>query len=293
MEYMFVSVIIPTYRDWDRLALCVEALSKQSYPRHCFEVVIINNDPNHPAPPQFTLPEHFKIITETKPGSYAARNAALEIVKGEIIGFTDSDCIPDKDWITNAITYFKQHPTCSRIAGNVSIFPNGPRPTTTDLYNSVFEFPQVIYSKYFGTGVTANLFTYKKVFDSVGPFNEKLFSLGDLEWGKLAHSAGFQIHYVESVVVKHPSRSLADLIIKVKRIGGAQGQSRNRNAFQSLLSCIADVSPKLYIIKQIYRYGAHMNLFEKTKVLLLRHYLLYVRAAEKFRVLQGKQPERL
>lgn len=292
MEDLFVSVIIPTYRDWDRLRLCIDALSGQSYPKESFEVIIVNNDTGDGVPAGFQLPAGFQIITEEKKGSYAARNAALKMARGEIYAFTDSDCIPDTNWIKNAVTYLKQHETCSRVGGPVSIFPSGPKATTTDHYNSIFEFPQIIYTKYSGTGVTANLFAYKKVFDAVGPFDEKLLSLGDLEWGKLANKAGFPIHYVENVVVKHPSRSLAELITKVKRIGGAQAAFENKSKFQSFLGCVGDVRPRLYIIKQIYRYGTHMSLFEKTKVLLLRHYLLYVRASEKFKVLQGKQPER-
>lgn len=292
MSDVYVSVIIPTYNDWTRLSLCLQALAGQRFPQAQFEILIVNNNPADPPPAGFWVPCNGRIITEAKAGSYAARNAALKIARGEIIAFTDSDCIPDQNWIQNAVAYFRQQPTCSRIAGNISIFPNGLKPTATDLYNSIFEFPQLHYIQHSGTSVTANLFTYKKVFDEVGLFNEKLFSLGDLEWGKQAHKAGFQIHFVENVVVKHPSRSFTELIKKVKRIGGGQATFKQRSAFRSFLSCLNDARPRLYIAAQIYRYGRHLNPVEKLKVLLLRYYLLTVRAAEKFRVLQGKQPER-
>ena len=41
----FVSVIIPTYHDWDRLKLCLKALEQQRYPTDRFEVLVVNNDP--------------------------------------------------------------------------------------------------------------------------------------------------------------------------------------------------------------------------------------------------------
>ncbi len=291
MAENFVSVIIPTYNDWARLAICVKALSEQTYPKEKFEVIIVNNNAADQTPAGFSLPANFTIITEAKPGSYAARNAALKIVNGDVLAFTDSDCIPDKKWIENAVAYFSQHEDCSRIAGSIAIFPNGPKATTTDHYNTIFEFPQVSYAAA-GTGVTANLFTYKKVFDAVGPFDDKLFSLGDLEWGKLAHKAGFKIHYVANVIVKHPSRTLSDLITKVKRIGGGQAKFEQGSKFRTLLGCVNDVRPKYYIAKQIFTSGHGLGVADKIKVLFLRHYLLYIRAAEKFKVVQGKQAER-
>jgi len=35
----YVSVIIPTYHDWDRLAICIEALENQTYSEEMFEVI--------------------------------------------------------------------------------------------------------------------------------------------------------------------------------------------------------------------------------------------------------------
>src|SRR4051812_118153 len=113
----FVSVIIPLYRDWPRLALCIKALYEQDYKR--FEVIIINNCEEDSIPEGFYIPENFRIITEFKPGSYAARNAGIKKASGNLIAFTDSDCIPYPSWISNAVKTFEKDPTCSRIAGKI------------------------------------------------------------------------------------------------------------------------------------------------------------------------------
>jgi cellulose synthase/poly-beta-1,6-N-acetylglucosamine synthase-like glycosyltransferase len=42
----FVSVIVPVYRDADRLRGCVRALAGQTYPRERFEIIVVNNDPD-------------------------------------------------------------------------------------------------------------------------------------------------------------------------------------------------------------------------------------------------------
>jgi GT2 family glycosyltransferase len=291
MTDRFISVIVPTYQDWDRLALCIEALSKQSYPRECFEVIIVNNDPNDPVPLHFSLPEGFRIITEAKVGSYAARNAGLREAKGSIIGFTDTDCVPDPAWIENAVTYFHNNSHCSRIAGHIDIFHKGAKATIVEQYNAIFAFPQESHASG-GTCVTGNLFTYKHVFDAVGPFDETLLSLGDLQWGKRAHKAGFQIRYVPNVIVKHPARTLQELIKKEKRVGGGQGSMGERSKAQDLWSCVTDIRPRPGLLKTIYRNSKGINMIDQFQIFLLRHYLISVRALEKFRVLWGKQPQR-
>src|SRR5688572_8110282 len=136
----YISIVIPTYRDWERLDLCIAALTRQTYPREAFEVIIVNNDPADQPPAGLLLPENYRLITEAKTGSYAARNTALKIVRGTIIGFTDSDCIPDADWISNAVSYLAATPGCSRVAGHISIFYQSHRPSVAELYNTIFSF---------------------------------------------------------------------------------------------------------------------------------------------------------
>lgn len=292
MKSKYVSIIVPTFQDWKRLALCVEALTNQTFPRDSFEVLIVNNDPRDSMPPDFALPEGFKILVEEKPGSYAARNTGLRAAKGEIIGFTDADCIPNPNWIMNAVEYFARNESCSRIAGKIAIFYKTAKPTMAELYNTMYSFPQEIHVKKTGTSVTGNLFTYKHVFDQVGFFDENLLSLGDLAWGRVANKAGFKVHYVPNVIVKHPARSLPELIKKEKRVGGGQGIRARGKKVASLLRFLYEYKPRLDEFRFILNNGKELNAIEKMKILLLRHYLLGVRSYEKRKVQTGKDPNR-
>lgn len=296
MTDRYVSVIVPTYRDWKRLALCIKALSSQTYPHERFDVTVVNNDPNDRQPENFFLPANIKIITEAKPGSYAARNAALKLVQGEIIGFTDSDCIPDKDWIRNAVRYFDTHASCSRIAGKVSVFPKGLKATVAEKYDKLYAFRQKRYVSAFGTCVTANLFAYKYVFDKVGPFNDSQMSFGDLDWGMEAHKAGYKIDYAEDVVVNHPARDLNELVKKERRLAGGR-EKLSKESYNNKLAVyykfLKALKPRF---KGEYRFiknnGTDMPLMDKYSVLLLRIYLMYVRANETRKLRLGKKPNR-
>jgi glycosyltransferase involved in cell wall biosynthesis len=285
IKLQLVTVIIPTFRDWNRLEQCLTALSKQSYPKEFFEVIIINNDPSDIIPANFFLQQNFKVIPEAKLGSYAARNKGIKLAKGEIIGFTDSDCIPEIDWIKNAVDYLSFNPNCSRLAGKVNLFYQSKVPTIAEQYEKLYAFNQQRYVSY-GTSITANLFTYKKVFNKVGYFNERLLSGGDYMWGILADKAKFKIDYVENVIVDHPARyRLLDLIIKEKRVGTGQAffLDLEKNLFQKFIVLLKTLKPNFSEIRYIKRNSSSLSKQLQIKIFFIRYTLLNIRAFYKFK----------
>ncbi|AEL26817.1 glycosyltransferase [Cyclobacterium marinum] len=215
-----ISVIIPTYHDWKRLAMCVDALVCQTFPKNNFEVIIVNNDPNDSIPLELILPDNMIIINESKPGSYAARNSAMKIAKGNILAFTDSDCIPDKDWLNNAYKYFKNN-ISDRVGGKIDLFYLADKKTMAECYEAAYAFRQKRNVNQKKVSVTANLFVNRKVFQLIGVFDE-VMSGGDIDWNRRASLQNVSIVYGEDVIINHPARdSLEEL--KRKKIRVFQG----------------------------------------------------------------------
>ncbi len=218
LKKKFVSVIVPTYNHWEVLKLCINALEKQSYPKEFFEVIVVNNDKNTLAPPDLVMPSNFVLLDEEKPGSYTARNKGIQYAKGEIIAFTDADCIPDKDWIKNAVRQLE----CGsdRVAGRIEIvFQNG-KLNWLEVFEKVYAFNQDMNAKN-GVSVTANLVTWKKYFEEIGLFDDRLMSGGDFDWNDRATQKGIGIDYADNVLVLHPPRSSSkDFFKKIRRTTG-------------------------------------------------------------------------
>jgi glycosyltransferase involved in cell wall biosynthesis len=108
MTAKFVSIIIPTYKDWARLSLCLQALANQTYDSNFFEIIVVNNYTADKVPEDYFIPKNCKIVVEGQPGSYVASNAGIKLSKlARSSAFTDSDCIPDEDWISNAVDCFR------------------------------------------------------------------------------------------------------------------------------------------------------------------------------------------
>ena len=211
---VIVSVIIPTYRDDIRLNKCLEALNFQNFSNDQFEVIVVNNDPESEV--EVTVPNslNLRIITETKPGSYAARNKGIKSAKGEILAFTDSDCIPKSDWLENSVSELKKG--ADRIAGKIDLIFESEKLNLIELYEDIFAFSQDYYVT-IGASVTANMITWKKCFKTVGLFNDNLMSGGDIEWGKRANKYGYSIIFGKNCVIRHPARSKFTEVLKKKR----------------------------------------------------------------------------
>lgn len=281
---MYISIIIPTYKDWERLSLCLNALNNQTIPKDQFEIIVVNNNPSDSPPDQFFFPENCRLIVEKKPGSYAARNSGLQIASGKIIGFTDSDCIPDKDWIKNATLFFSNNKDCSRIAGRIELFYKSNHLTTAELYEKVYAFKQD-FAASIGSCVTGNMFTYKHVFEYIGPFRDDLLSGGDHEWSLRAQKRNFKIVYCENVLIKHPARlKMSELVKKSKRTGAYFGKSKMTSTARFFKYLIPPVNSLWH--------GTNLLIKERLIVFSVRYYLNFIRGFEELRLSFGKQGER-
>ncbi|WP_339923269.1 glycosyltransferase [uncultured Cyclobacterium sp.] len=267
---IIVSVVIPTYRDWNRLRLCLEALEQQSYPSHKFEVIIVNNDPDDLLPSDLSF-KGYKIIEEKKPGSYAARNAGIIKARGSILAFTDSDCIPDKDWLFEGVKELERS-RASRVGGKIEIFQpeNGSR--YAFIYEKYLAFQQERNVKVFKKSVTGNFFAKKLLFDKYGYFDERLMSGGDFFWNLKLSALGEKIAYAELATIHHPSReSIMKIAIKKQRtILGYYKETYSSLAFgKQLIILFKRVMPPVLRINYI----KFESISDYIQVLMIRWYV--------------------
>jgi len=228
-----VSVIIPVYRDWARLALCLDALERQTLPAGAFEIILANNEPDGQCPIE-RLPANARVVHEPRPGSYAARNTAIAAAAGRILAFTDSDCVPDPQWLDRGLRLLEAEPG-TRVTGPIPVFREPGSSYLAFVYDFHTAFKQVqAVAK--GTCATANLIVAREVFDRVGAFDAALVSGGDTQWGERAHRAGVPIRYDDNVLVRHPARrTLSEIIRKKRRVAGSEAQRKAYPTFWYVL----------------------------------------------------------
>lgn len=286
----FISIIVPTYHDWDRLSLCIQALDEQTYPKQRYEVIVVNNDPDDNMPLGYYLPANMTIVSEGKPGSYAARNQGISLAKGVIYGFTDSDCIPHPEWIEEAAKVFEAG-NVDRIAGKIEfIFKNDEKQTWIELYESIYEFNQKKAVKDHKASVTANLFVRKEVFEKVGLFDLSKMSGEDFGWNRRATAKSFNIVYADKVTISHPARSTFSEFRKKKRREFGGKKSYKITGVMSVVKHFLFLPFYFYLVVvkknlQLFSVEKRLSVSEIAKVFLLNLYLYLINSIEYFRLM--------
>ncbi len=92
------SVIVPAYNAGKTVTQCLQALTRQSIAASQYEVLVVDDGSiDNTAEIVKTFPVRY--FHQANRGPAAARNHGSREAHGEIILFTDSDCVPAHDWI--------------------------------------------------------------------------------------------------------------------------------------------------------------------------------------------------
>lgn len=247
------SVIIPTYGDWEGLGACLAALSAQDIDPARFEIVVGNNNGEPDVPEELVLPSNARVVWEPKPGSYSARNAAVAESRGQVLFFTDADCVPASDWVSRGLQLLEDDPGVDRLAGRIQLTPAGDRWQIAELYDRLFNLRQARYVKR-GYAATANLVVRRSLFERVGPFNDSLYSSGDKEWNRRAGKLDSGLRYCPDLVIEHGARaSFEEHAKKRARVTKGRFLMKGEKRRPSLWSKLRHRLPSLSAAKVILR----------------------------------------
>jgi GT2 family glycosyltransferase len=182
-------------------------------------VVVVDNASTQDVAAALPDDPRVHLLHEPVPGSYAARNTGLGVARGRVLAFTDADCLPDPTWLERAEAALEAAPPADLVGGAIELFYADGRPrTAAELYEHRHGFPQERYLREDRFAATANMVTRRSVVDRVGPFDARLRSRGDAEFGQRVAAAGGLLRWAPDAVVRHPARSSSEeLLTKFRR----------------------------------------------------------------------------
>jgi len=199
------SVVVPTFNRPDLLDRCLQALVCQEIGPGCFEVIVVDDAASESTCRQvecWTRPAHQRGIvvryvpTRGKCGPAAARNAGWHVARGEIIAFTDDDCIPQPGWLAAGLSVFTDG--VAAVDGRL-VMPLPAQPTDYEKNAAGLEVAEF---------VTANCFYRRDILEAVGGFDERFRAAwredSDLFFRVL--DLGQRIGYSPGAIVVHPVR---------------------------------------------------------------------------------------
>jgi GT2 family glycosyltransferase len=115
-----VSVVICAYNAERTMERCLASLETLDYPD--FEVIIVNDGSTDATLAISRRFPRWRLISQENCGLSVARNVGAEAATGEIVAYTDSDCVVDPDWLTYLVAKM-QHGGLVAVGG-----PNFPPP---------------------------------------------------------------------------------------------------------------------------------------------------------------------
>src|SRR5258708_22303392 len=124
---MKLSIIIASYNRAESLLTFLQELSRQVVLEGVsWETVVVDNNSTDGtksaiAPLVETSPQHYKYVRECRQGKSIALNTGLRAATGEILVFTDNDCIPDSKWLSTIASEFDSGPSVAWIVGRVEV----------------------------------------------------------------------------------------------------------------------------------------------------------------------------
>jgi len=200
----YVSVVIPTYNRSNILALCLDSLFNQTYPKDRYEIIIVNDgskDNTEDVLREFEkkAPCGFTWVSQKNQGITTAENAGLSRTKGTIVCYTADDCIIDKNWIHHLVNGFTND-KIGAVGGKVVSYQ------TNTLIQQFIEDAQILDQATFfkrNTLITGSAAYRKQVLTDIHGFDTFLIACEDLDLSIKTQLLGYSLTYNPEAVVYH------------------------------------------------------------------------------------------
>ena len=282
----FVSVIVPVYNDAEGVRGTLGALVSQTYPRDAYEIIVADNgshDGTRQVVEQFQT-QYFDlvrlVVEDEVQSSYAARNKGIQAARGEILAFTDADCIPVSEWLEEGVKAVVGK-NAAFAAGQIKMTFQGKKPNAWEYLDAARKLNQRAYVENAGFGATANLFVRRDLFDKYGLFRGDLLSGGDYEFGRRLTRSGEKLVYAENAIVHHPARSTFKAILKKSR-RVARGEKQLQTLGLLGPSSVLSWRSLIPVRRCPSLAGVSLGPFQRLAVVLMANFFRYYNVVQRF-----------
>ena len=202
----FVSVIIPALNEERNIQDCLVSLLRMDFRPDQREIVVVDNDSTDRTA-EIIKDFPVRYVREERRGRSHARNKGIEVSRGEILAFTDADCVVSTGWLRELVRGFESEDVGAVVGEVVAYPPKTPAERYTAMrkpfwHNRTLTYPA---SPWFVTGCAA---FRREVFNQLGGFDPR-FSLGceDIDFGwRFFRQNNFKLSFHPKAVVFHRHR---------------------------------------------------------------------------------------
>jgi len=196
-----VSVVVATYRRAHLLPRLVEALEAQTVPADRIELVVVDDASPDETPAvaaglAAASPLQMSVQRlESNGGPARARNRGWATVGGDVVAFTDDDCVPTPTWLEAGLAAAAEHDV---VAGRT--LPNPGQ------LQHLRPFARTIRSEDARFVQTCNAFYRREVLQALHGFDEELRTGEDTDLALRATEHGCSVAFAPGALVHHDVR---------------------------------------------------------------------------------------
>lgn len=225
---MFASVVIPTYERPAKLEQTLESVCDQTVDE--YEVLVVDDgstgDEQAAVLERFETRERFTVLRQPNAGPAAARNRGWQAADGDVILFTDDDCLVPTNWVESLTTGFEYN--VAGVGGSLvpredliesNVFARAHR--FRDMMNYDWPDEPVIGHDGLNVGGTANVAYRREVMAELDGFDESfpLAAGEDADFQRRVISAGYKMKFVPIPVRHNDDYDLRSFIRRAVRSG--------------------------------------------------------------------------
>lgn len=237
-----VSVIVPVKNGAAKIKDLLDSLMQVNYNRDKLEIIVVDGnstDDTREIVSQYKV----KLLTEEGPGLNAARNTGIKYSRGEIIAFTDYDCVVSKNWIEKIVENF-QDPHVGCVGGTILGYSND----FFSLYCDeslvpvlrIFKKREVVdtIKPPLNYPAGCNFALKREAIKKVGVFDERIrYGFDEIELIERICGSGCKMVLDPEILVRHKHRSsLSEILKQTFRYGRGGGLLPNIKGIKSKVS---------------------------------------------------------
>lgn len=200
-----VSVVIPAYNCSKYVDAGLRACASQSWSKEDLEIIIVD-DGSTDNSAEIMKKHPVRYIYQDNSGPAAARNAGWKVASGEIVCFTDSDCVPEEEWVEKIVAKYTSD-DIGGVGGSYEI-ANKESLLAECIHDEIIQKHAATPAETDFLG-SFNVSYRKRVLEEVGGFDES-FRQASGEDNDLAYrvkKAGYRLIFDKEIKVAHYHQS--------------------------------------------------------------------------------------
>jgi glycosyltransferase involved in cell wall biosynthesis len=269
-----ISVVIATHNRADRLMSTVDSVTGQSF--RDYEIIVVDDGSTDSTKEKVaTLAKkssRVKYFKQKQSGPAAARNLGIKKSQGDIVAFTDDDCIAPADWLEKIAAAYERFPHIAGVGGYV-------KPIDDELKRSIFaqlewveavctygvEMKEKSGCESGAVGGTSNMSYRKSVLDEVGGFDEHFRFAGgeDTDLKVRICSRGHKLLYIPVGVTHNRSYSFRGFLAQTRArgIGGAYFRAKHGMRWGFIVDFFKIILSPILFIRSLVSYKLRCGLW--------------------------------